>query len=62
MSRNRTAVLLVSADLGELLDLCTSLIVLFNGEITARFEDISDLDEKELGFYMLGIKRQGGVS
>ncbi|WP_020612159.1 ABC transporter ATP-binding protein [Sediminispirochaeta bajacaliforniensis] len=59
MSRNQTAVLLVSADLGELLDLCTSLIVLFNGEITARFDDISDLDEKELGFYMLGIKRQG---
>lgn len=54
MSRNRTAVLLVSADLGELLDLCTSLIVLFNGEITARFEDISDLDEKELGFICLG--------
>jgi simple sugar transport system ATP-binding protein len=62
MSRNQTAVLLVSADLGELLDLCTSLIVLFNGEITARFDDISDLDEKELGFYMLGIKRQGGAS
>jgi len=59
MSRNQTAVLLVSADLGELLDLCTSLIVLFDGEITARFDDISDLDEKELGFYMLGIKRQG---
>jgi simple sugar transport system ATP-binding protein len=52
-------ILLVSADLGELLQVCTSLIVIFDGKLTADFRDIRDLDEKELGLYMLGIKQRG---
>lgn len=55
---NNCATLLFSADLTELLNVCTSLIVIYNGEITAWFKDISNLDEKELGLYMLGIKHR----
>ena len=55
---NNCATLLFSADLTELLNVCTSLIVIYNGEITAWFKDISNLNEKELGLYMLGIKHR----
>lgn len=53
-----TAVLLVSADLNEVMDISDSLIVMYGGEIVAYFEDASAVDEMELGTYMLGIKRQ----
>lgn len=59
MSRLGVAIVLVSADLSELLDLCTHLIVLFEGRITASFRKSEELDETELGFYMLGVKEQG---
>ncbi|MCG8477817.1 MAG: ABC transporter ATP-binding protein [Spirochaetales bacterium] len=58
MSRAGTAILLVSADLAELLEICTRLVVVFEGRITASFDRIEELDETELGFYMLGIKEQ----
>ncbi len=51
------AVLLVSADLGEVMALSDSLIVMYGGEIVAYFPDITDLTEDELGFYMLGVKK-----
>lgn len=53
-----SAVLLVSADLNEVLELSDSLIVMYNGEITAYIENTKSLDEEELGLYMLGINRQ----
>lgn len=53
-----TAVLLVSADLNEVLELSDSLMVLYEGEITAYFPDASLVDERELGAYMLGLKKQ----
>ena len=49
-------ILLISADLNELLSVCNSLIVMFNGKITAWFKNMKGLDEKELGLYMLGLK------
>lgn len=52
------AILLVSADLNEVLELSDSLLVVNNGEIAAYFEDASKLTEEELGFYMLGVKKQ----
>ena len=52
------AILVVSADLAELLALCTDLIVLFEGRITASFDRTQKLDETELGLYMLGIAEQ----
>ena len=53
-----TAVLLVSADLSEVLSLSDRIIVMFEGEITGVFPDLSSVTEEELGLYMLGIKHQ----
>ena len=55
------SVLLVSADLGELLSLSDRLMVLYNGEVVALFTDVPALTEEELGYYMLGVKRQSAV-
>ena len=52
------AVLLVSADLGELLALSDRLAVMYNGEIVALFDHVPALTEEELGYYMLGVKKQ----
>ena len=52
------AVLLVSADLSEVMDLSDSLIVFYDGKITAYFDDTKNLNENELGLYMLGVKHQ----
>ncbi len=51
------AILLVSADLGEVMNLSDKLIVMYGGEIVAYFPDVADITEEDLGFYMLGIKR-----
>ena len=53
------AVLLVSADLNEVMELSDSLIVMFGGRISAFIEDASAISEVELGLYMLGLKTQG---
>ena len=52
------AVLLVSADLRELLEVADGIMVMYNGEITAYFESLSGITEHDLGFYMLGVKKQ----
>lgn len=52
-----TAVLLISADLNEVLEVSDSIIVLHNNEIAAYIEDASKLEEYELGEYMLGVKK-----
>ena len=57
-SRAGTAVLLVSADLNEVMELSDSLIVLYGGKIAAYFEDTSQLNDEMMGEYMLGLKRQ----
>ena len=53
-----SAVLLISADMGELREVSDSLIVLCNGRIVAYFETLDQLSENELGEYMLGLKEQ----
>jgi simple sugar transport system ATP-binding protein len=53
-----TAVLLVSADLGEVMSLSDRIITLFEGEVTGVFPDASKVSEEELGNYMLGVKSQ----
>jgi simple sugar transport system ATP-binding protein len=60
LSEKGRGILLISADLGELLNVCSSLIIIFDGKITAWFKDMKDLDEKELGLYMLGLKHMEG--
>lgn len=56
--KDNTAVLLVSADLTELLSVSDSLLVMVNGKITAYFPDASKVDEFMVGEYMLGAKKQ----
>lgn len=51
-------ILLVSADLNEVLDISDRLIVMYGGKIVACFEDTSKVTEQELGLYMVGIKTQ----
>ncbi|MBS6396852.1 MAG: ABC transporter ATP-binding protein [Clostridiales bacterium] len=51
------AVLLISADLNEILEVSDSIIVMNNGEITAYLPDNRKVTEDELGEYMLGVKR-----
>ena len=57
--RNRgTAVLLVSADLAEVMSLSDRLVVMYEGQITGVFPDASKATEEDIGYYMLGVKRQ----
>lgn len=58
MRNNDCAVMLLSADLNEILELSDAVIVMHDGKIVAYFEDASQLTEEELGFYMLGVKKQ----
>ncbi|MBQ7724179.1 MAG: ABC transporter ATP-binding protein [Lachnospiraceae bacterium] len=58
LSRSGIAVLLVSADLAEVMELSDSLIVMHDGKIAAYFEDTTTLTDEEMGEYMLGLKEQ----
>jgi ABC-type uncharacterized transport system ATPase subunit len=51
------AILLISADLSEVMDVSDRLIVMNEGKISAYFEDASQVTEEEMGLYMLGIKQ-----
>lgn len=53
-----SAILLVSADLEEVMSLSDKLIVMYDGAIAAYFNSTEDLSRNELGLYMLGVKRQ----
>lgn len=53
----RTAVVLFSADLGELLTVSDRLIVMFEGGVVAYFPSLEGVTEETLGEYMLGLKR-----
>lgn len=50
-------ILLVSADLDEILNLSDRILVMYNGEIVGAFLE-GEIDEKELGYYMTGVKKQ----
>ena len=58
MRNEGAAVLLVSADLNEVMSVSDSLIILFEGEIVAYFHDLHGISENELGLYMLGTRKQ----
>jgi len=51
------AILLVSADLQEILQLSDRIVVMYKGEIVGYFPQNVGLTEEELGYYMLGVKR-----
>ncbi|QKJ18246.1 ABC transporter ATP-binding protein [Microbacterium hominis] len=49
------AVLLVSADLGELLTLSDRLLVMREGRLVARFDNLTGITEEKVGQHMLGV-------
>lgn len=55
---NDSAVLVVSAELSEVMALSDRIAVFYNGEIVAVLDNTPDLTEEEIGSYMLGVKRQ----
>lgn len=55
------AVILVSADLNEILELSDSIIVMHRGKMTAYFRKAQEVTEEELGYYMLGMKEQDAL-
>ncbi|MEW5816987.1 MAG: ATP-binding cassette domain-containing protein, partial [Spirochaetota bacterium] len=59
---NGKAVFLISADLDEVLKLSSRIIVIYNGEITAHFENVSEITGRDLSPYMLGVKKEEGAS
>lgn len=53
-----TAILLVSAELSEVMRLSDRIGVLYNGNLVAILDNNGDFTEQEIGYYMMGIKRQ----
>lgn len=58
MRQAGAGILLVSADLNELIALSDRILVMFKGEVAAELDNTIPVDEKEVGLYMLGLKRQ----
>lgn len=58
MRNQGKAILLVSADLSEVMSLSDRLIVMYEGKIVAYFDSVDQLSESELGLYMLGASKQ----
>ncbi|NLZ66560.1 MAG: ABC transporter ATP-binding protein [Clostridiaceae bacterium] len=54
---NDMGVILVSADLNEILEVSDRLMVMWKGQIVAIFPQADEVDEETLGEYMLGLKR-----
>jgi simple sugar transport system ATP-binding protein len=59
--RNGLAVLLVSADLDELIGLSDTLLVMYRGRIVARL-DPNEVTPSELGSYMTGANLEGDAA
>ena len=53
------AVLLISADLDEILSLSDRIIVLYEGQITGELINDGNIDEGELGLLMMGGTNKG---
>ena len=54
---NNHAVLLISSDLTELMEVSDRLLVMKDGMIVAQFSDVKSISDNVLGEYMLGVKR-----
>lgn len=57
MRNDGKAILLISTDLQEILQISDRILVFYRGEITAHFQN-ENLTEAEIGYYMLGIRRE----
>lgn len=51
-------VLLVSADLDEVINLSDRILVMYEGKIAGYFKDANNVTAQELGMYMLGAQKQ----
>lgn len=59
MREQGCGILLVSSDLAELIALSDRILVMYKGELVATLDNSKEkVDEKELGMYMLGLKRE----
>lgn len=58
MRNSGAGILLVSADLNEVMDLSDRIIVMFDGKIAGYFKDANNVNDSDLGMYMLGAKHQ----
>ena len=56
MRERGSSFLLISEDLDELMTLSDRILVLYRGHIVAEFNSKDSFDEKQLGFYMTGVK------
>ena len=52
------AILLISADLQEVMKLSDRIMVMYEGEIVGIFPNDAELTEERIGYYMLGAERQ----
>ncbi len=55
---NGLAILLISADLQEVMKLSDRIMVMYEGEIVGVFPNDDSLTEERIGYYMLGAERQ----
>ncbi|MCD9023595.1 ABC transporter ATP-binding protein [Cohnella silvisoli] len=58
MRQEGCAIVLVSADLNEIMELSDTLLVMYGGEVVAYIDRPSEVSEEELGLYMLGLQKQ----
>ena len=56
MRSRKKAILLVSADLSEILSLSDTILVMHEGRIVGYIDDVKGTSENDLGLYMLGVK------
>ena len=56
MRNQGKGILLVSADLNEVMALSDRLIVMEEGNIVAYFDSLKGVTENQLGLYMLGVE------
>ncbi len=54
---NNNAVLLISSDLAEIMEVSDRLLVMKDGQIVAQFTNVKSVTDETLGEYMLGVKR-----
>jgi len=52
-----SAVLLISSDLSEIVEVSDRLLVMKNGEIVAHIHNVKSVSDNTLGEYMLGVRR-----
>lgn len=54
---DNSAVLLISSDLAEIMEVSDRLLVMKDGQIVAQFTNVKSVSDETLGEYMLGVKR-----